>query len=367
MRAPHYEERMKKFTHYATFIAAVATCILALSCASQLKVQSQTPEAPVAQAPKAASPAPEPKAQVAAPDEERAKASALRKRAFDLGIKDVLPEDYAAAEKAFAAGNESYGKDNAAADLSFTDASGRYTALIDKGLPLLASQARENAEKLRKIAQDKGAPGYFASQWAQAEADWAAPQKAENSGGYEAAISGYRTASRDYEALYKLCDAKAAREYIASRDLAKWASSPWTLAETKYQAAQDLFVKDTPSSITSVDEALLRYGIARSTALEYYAGDRKKASETERDRASGIKSEVAVKDEFAQATTLYDKAQKAQEAKDYESSAALYDSAAKAFSAAYVHAKSKMDTAQNELGELDAAIASKKAAVNEGR
>jgi hypothetical protein len=195
----------------------------------------------------------------------------------------------------------------------------------------------------------------------------AASQKAESSGGYDEAISDYRAASKEYEALYKLCDAKTAREYIASRDLAKWASSPWTLAESKYQAAQDLFAKDTPSSITSVDEALLRYGIARSTALEYYAGDRKKASETERDRASGIKSEVAVKDEYAQAAALYDKAQTAQEAKDYENSAALYDSAAKAFSTAYIHAKAKMDTAQNELGELDAAIASKEAAANEGR
>jgi len=358
---------MKKITRYATFIAAVVACVLALSCASQPKVQSPAPEAPAVQAPKAESPAPAPKAQAAAPDEERAKALALRKRAFDLGIKDVLPDDYAAAEKAFAAGNESYGKDNAAAALSFNDASGKYAALIDKGLPLLASQARENAERLRKVAQDKGAPGYFASQWTQAEADFAAPKKAETSGGYEAALNGYRTASRDYEALYKLCDAKAAREYITSRDLAKWASSPWTLAETKYQAAQDLFVKDTPSSITSVDEALLRYGIARSTALEYYASDRKKASETERDRASGIKSEVAVKDEYSQAAALYDKAQTAQAAKDYENSAALYDSAAKAFSAAYVHAKAKMDTAQNELGELDAGIASKEAAANEGR
>jgi hypothetical protein len=358
---------MKKYTRYATFIAAAAACVIALSCASQPKAQGPAQEAPVAQAQKEASPAPEPKAQVAAPDGERAKAQALRKRAFDLGIKDILPEDYAQAEKSFAAGNESYGKDNAAAALSFNDASGKYAALIDKGLPLLAAQAREDAAKLRKVAQDKGASGSFASQWAQAETDWAAPQKAESSGDYEGAIRGYRGASRDYEALYKLCDAKASREYIVQRDLAKWASSPWTLAETKYQAAQALFAKDAPSSIASVDEALLRYGIARSTALEYYAGDRKKASEAERDRATGIKTEVAVKDEYAQATALYDKAQAAQAAKDYESSAALYDNAAKAFSSAYVHAKAKMDTAQSELGELDAAIASKKAAANEGR
>jgi hypothetical protein len=359
---------MKKKLRLIQFAATVAAaCALALSCASQPKVQEAPPQDLVVQAQKAESPAEKPKAQVPGPDAERAEAAALRTRAFELGAKEVLPEDYAAAEKAFAAGGASYGVDNAASALSFKDASSKYSALIDKALPLLSSSARDKAEKLRALASDKGAASSFAEQWALAEANLAPARAAEGSKDYEAAIHGYRAASKDYEALYKLCDAKAAREYIVARDLAKWASSQWTQAEAKYQAALELFPKDSASAIASVDEALLRYGLARSTALEYYAGDRKKASETERDRAAGIKTEVAVKDEYAQAAALYDKAQAAQDSKDYESSSALYDRAAGAFTTAYAHAKAKMDRAGSELDELDAAIASKEAAVGAGR
>lgn len=353
---------MKKITRCATFIAVLAACVLALSCATQPKAQGESGAKPAAQEQQPQASAPAAKDSSPAPEAERAKAAELRKKAFDLGIKEVLPEDYAAAEKSFAAGNENYGKDNAASRASFSEASVRYSAAIEAGLPLLSAKARSDAEKLRRTAADKGAADSFAPLWTRAEADYAAPKSAEDAKDYEAAIAGYKAAGRDYEALYKLCDAKKAREYILSRDLAKWASSPWSIAETKYQAAQELFAKDRPGSIGSVDEAVLRYGIARSTALEYYAGDRKKASEDERERASGIKTEVAVKDEFAQAQALYDKAQAAQGNKDYESSSAAYDEAAKAFASAYAHAKAKMDTALGELDTLDAAIASKRAA-----
>jgi hypothetical protein len=354
---------MKKITRCATFIAIAAASFLAFSCASQPKPSSPepAPQAAPAPAPKVEEPAPAPKAEIAAPDAERAKASELRKRAFDLGIKDVLPDDYAAAEKDFAAGNDSYGKDNASSAASFGSASEKYAAAIEKGLPLLAVKARENAERMRKAASAKGAADSFAPLWTQAEADYADRQKAEASGEYEKAIAGYVASTRDYDILYKLCGAKSIREYMTARDLPKWASSPWTIAQTKYQASQDLFRSDSKASVDSADEALLRYGIARDTALDFYSSDRKKASESERSRANGIKTEVAVKDEYAAATALYDKAEAARADKDLEGAAGLYDQAAKAFAAAYAHAKQKMDVAQGELDSLDAALATKEA------
>lgn len=342
-------------------IATACACILAVACQSAPKSASE-PTPPPPKAASAEPAAPSPKAsEVAAPDELRAKAVELRKKAFDLGLKDVLPDDYAAAEKSFAEGNAKYGSDNAASTAAFSDAVARYQALVDKGLPLLAASERKRASRLRDEAGAKGAGELFPSLYEHAEGAWSDNQKAETSGSFEAAIAGYRASSKDYETLYKLCDAKAAREYISSRDLEKWAPSPWSLAEAKYQSAQDLMKDDAKAAASAVDEALLRYGVARDTALEYYAGDRKKASDTERDRATGIKTEVAVKDEYAAASELYAKAEKAQAEKDYETSASLYGDAAKAYGSAYVHAKAKMDSAKDELESLDAALEAKEA------
>ncbi len=348
-------------------IASIAALALALSCATPPKaVEAPPTPAPAptvtpAPAPAAAPAAPTKveTAAVAAPDELRSKASTLRKKAFDLGLKDILPEDYSAADGVFAEGVGSYGKDNASSAASFTDASARFEKLISKGLPILAANEKKHAEALRATAVGKGAAGLFPELFSGAEAKFAVPVASEASGDFEAAANGYRTSSKVYEVLYKLCDADTARKAIIARDFAKWDPSNWTLAETRFAASQDLLPKDAPAAATSVDEAIQRYGIAHRTALEYYAGDRKRISEEQKAKASGIKAEVAVREEFAAALALHSQAESAQAALDFEASASLYVRASADFALAYDHAKAKMDAAKVELDSLDAAFAEK--------
>jgi hypothetical protein len=346
----------------ATALACAFAAGLAVSCGSTPpEAKPSSAPAPQAAAPAAQVAAPAPKGDSKELDELRAKAGDLRKKAFDLGLKDLLPEDYAAADKAFADGAAAYGKDDKASTASFAEAATRFRSVLDKGLPLLAASERKKAESQRDAAVAKNSGDRFPSLMSSADSGFEKPKAAEAATDYESAISGYRASARAYAVLYRLCEANAVREYIASRDLAKWDSGNWNLAETKYKAAQDQFTGDAKASGESADEAVLRYGIARDTGLSYYAADRKKASETERERAAGIKSEVAVKDEFAAAAALYEKAAASQASKDFESSAPLYDKAASAFGKAYAQAKAKMDTAKGELDSLDAAIATKSA------
>lgn len=346
-----------------SLFAAAAAFAVVISCASPPKPAPEPVPAPAAPAAPAAQPAPAPeKPSVPAPDDQRSKASELRKKAFDLGIKDVLPADYAAADDSFSAGNAQYGKDNAAAAASFDDASAKFQAAIDKGLPLLAKAAHDRANGLRATAVGKKAGDLFPGLFAFAEADLAKHAGEEKAGDFETAIQGFKVSAREYEVLYKLCDANAARQTIVARDFAKWDPSNWSLAETAFKASQDLLKTDANGAATSVDEAILRYGIATQTAREYYAGDRRKSSEDAMARASSIKAQVAVKDEFAAAQALYDQAAAAQAAKDYDGAAGLFDKAGAAFSSAYTHAKVKMDKAKGELDSLDEAIAAKQAA-----
>jgi hypothetical protein len=344
--------------------STIAALAFAISCATPPKaVQAQAPN-PAAPAPKqaAATPVEQAKPAVPAPDDLRSKAADLRKRAFDLGLNGILPEDYAAAEKAFADGNAVYGKDNAASAASYTDAASRFQDVIARGMPLLAEKEKKHASDLRSTAVGKRAGELFPELFAYAEAEFAKPSEAEAAGDFGAAIDGFRASSKNYEVLYKLCDANTARDSIVTRDLAKWDPSNWTLAETRFKASQDLFKQDSSAADTSVDEAILRYGIATQTALEYYSSDRRKSSIAEMDRATGIKSEVAVKDEYAAALALYTRAESSRAAKDYDSSAALYDRASAAFSSAYNHAKIKMDNAKGELDSLDSAITARETA-----
>lgn len=350
-----------KRTGITAICAAVIACAFAISCSTPPKATPEPAPAPKAEPAPAPAASAAPAAKEPAPDELRAKAADLRKQAFDLGLKDLLSEDYAAADKAFADGNAAYGKDNAASAAAFDDAAKRFASLIDRGLPLVAAAERKKAEAQREAAIQKRAGERFPELTKYADGEFEKPKAAEAASDFRKAIDGYRASTKSYGVLYSLCEANAVREYIASRDLAKWDSSNWNLAEAKYKASQDLYTKDAKASGEAADEAVLRYGIARDTALSYYAADRKKASESERDRASSIKSEVAVKDEFAAAQALYQKAEGSQASKDYESSGQTYDKAASAFAKAYAHAKAKKDTASGELESLDAAIAAKNA------
>jgi hypothetical protein len=341
-----------------------AVSVLFFACATPPKPSPALaePVKPAAPAQPAAAPAAPAKEAVAAPDALKAQATDLRKKAFDYGLKDVLPDDYAAAEASYSAGSSSYGVDNAASGKSFGDAIAKYQDLIKRGLPIVVANAKAQASKLRDTAVQKKAGDLFPDLFASAEADFSKPQSAESSGDYDSALTGYRASALEYQVLYKLCDASGARTFLVSRDLAKWDPSNWSLAEAKYGSSQGLFKQDAHASNDAVDEANLRYGVVRTTAYEYYAADRKKASETERDRAAGIKADVAVKDEYAAALALYAKAASDNDAKDYEASSAEFDSAATAFAQVYSHAKVKMDTAKGALDSFDAALSNVNAA-----
>jgi hypothetical protein len=340
---------------FAPIGAVIAAVSLALSCASQppaAEPEAQ-PQAPTAQAEPAPAPA---AAQAAAPDALKAEAAELRKKAFDLGIKELLPAEYAAAEEAYSLGNEKYGKDNAASAAAYEDAKALFSSAIERGLPLVASREGNKAREAEAAAFRKGAAGYFYDECDASSSALAEAESAEGSGEYEKAIAGYRAAAARFASINTMCDAASARDAIAARDFAKWDTSNWTIAEGKLASAKGLVGSDSKASLDAAGEALLRYKLVMQNALSYYAADRKAFSESERDRASSIKAEVAVKDDFEAAAALYGEAEAKRAAEDLESASELFDRSASAYAAAYDSAKAKMDSARSEIESLDAAL-----------
>ncbi len=335
--------------------AVLAVLALAFSCKTPPPAVEPEPEVPTVEV------APEPEAEptdvgAGAPTELKAKAAELRKTAFDLGLKDLMPAEYGEAESAYLLGAEKYGKDNAASTAAFEDAVARFEALLKAGLPLVAAKEGEKAWNMQAAAMDKGATDYFGDLYSSATGDLFKAGELEQSGDYEAAIRGYRLASARFNAIMLMCDAAVERDGIVERDFAQWDTSNWNLAEAKLASAGDLLESDAAASRAAADEALLRYRQVMRNAFLLYAGDRKTLSESERERAVGIKSEVAAKDEFESAVALYESAEAFEEAEDYESASSLYQQAADAFVDAHDTALDKMYAAQDELYSLDEAL-----------
>src|SRR5512135_1265522 len=106
---------MKRLVPLAVLAGAL---VLVVSCAS---TPPQKPAEPAPEQPKE-QPKEQPQAAVPAPDAELAQAKELKQKVDDWGLGDYDPQEYDAANKALQAGEDAYGKDNAASKKSLDSA-----------------------------------------------------------------------------------------------------------------------------------------------------------------------------------------------------------------------------------------------------
>ena len=352
-----------KYHRLSLALVAVLAALLAASCATKPATPKPEPSQP------------EPTVQPAQPSQPAvsqaeldtllAKAQELRKRAFDLGLAEVLPDDYNAANEAYSGGKEAYdAKDGPAAKEKLGTAVTLFTELNAKGIAELASIRRKSAEDMRQTALKAGADTAATDRFTPGEAALAAGSAALAAKDYEAAIAAYERARALYELAYKRSLATELRDRIETSGYAAWDAGNYATAEAKYAAEAELFAslggdgqaalvatdpKPIAQGIDALDEAVLRYNLVIQKAREAGAAARKQGSDEAKLKAEGIKAPVAAKDEYAAAQAVYMDAIGAMESGDYETAAARFDEATLAFQKAY-------DLAAEKKAKAEAAI-----------
>lgn len=358
---------MKRSVSSLALVAAIVA-ILAASCATKPKVTPQEPAQP------------EPAVQPAAPsvsqeelDALLAKAQALRKQAFDRGLADVLPDDYAAANAALTGGKEAYdAKDGPVAKDRLDTAIGLFTDLNERGLVELASIGKKNAEDMRKNAVEAGAETAAADRLAPGDEALDAASSASDANDYEAAIASYGRARALYELAWKRSIATGLRERIETSAYAAWDQGNYGKAEERYAAEEALFAslgdpgqaaspatdpKPIAQGIDALDEAVLRYNLVIQKGREGGAAAHRDKTDAIKLQSEGIKAQVAVKDEYDAALSLYKDAQLAMAAGEYEDAAAKFDEATSAFEKAYALAADKRAKAEAAMKAAEEAAA----------
>ena len=169
---------------------------LVISCASTPPQKPAQPETPPA-----AAPAPAPA--VPAPDQELAQARDLKAKVDAFSLGDYDPDDYAAANKDFQAGQDSYGKDNAASKKSLDSAITEYTAVLTKGGAAFLDKSQAQADASKKAADDLKASVAVKDDYAAANAVY---QRALQ----EKAAVDIANASKDFDSARQQFDAVAA-------------------------------------------------------------------------------------------------------------------------------------------------------------
>jgi hypothetical protein len=226
---------MKKTLLWAALAAAL---LFAASCASTPPVQP-TPE-------------PEPQVQVEpqkpavpAPEAELAKAKELKQRADTYGLADYAPEEYAAASKDLAAGEASYGKDNAASKQSLDKAIAGFTSVINKGGAALVERIQSESTASKKAADDAKAPVAVKDEYAAALAVYNGALAAKKAGNLEKAGNDFAQARDMFDAVAKTALAKREKALQALQQ------TDQVLAESEAkasEAAQQLTSEGIPAT-----------------------------------------------------------------------------------------------------------------------
>jgi hypothetical protein len=343
-----------------TIALLVAALVILASCASKPKVPVTEP-VPATTTPAVVEPTPTTGPAVAQEDLDKllAQAKELKKRAFDLKLFEVLPDDYKAADALLAQGQKAY-DDKAAeeAKKSLDSAISAYKDLISRGIVEIAQAKRKEAEDLKSTAVKAGADSSQEERFGAGDEAFKAADELLGAKKAEESIPGFEAARLYYELAWKRAVASALKSGIEDKDFAQWDSGNFQLADNKYQAEEGFWASgneaDRASGVDALDEAILRYNLVVQKGREMGVSQVKDKTDEAKQRSEDIKANIAVKDQYDSALELYNEGAAKLAAKDYEAAAEAYDKSGSGFSEAYKAAaekRAKAEAAMASAGE----------------
>jgi hypothetical protein len=344
-------------------ILASAIAILA-SCAT--KPKTPVPESAVPPAATSQQPASKPQAAPAISQDELdkllAEAKELKKKAFDLKLFEVLPDDYKAAEALYAKGAQSYAaKDAPAAKEGLGSAIAAYKDLISRGIVDIAAAKRKEAEDMRSIASKAGADASQSERFGAGDDSFQAAATLVDDSKFEEAIPDFETAKLYFELAWKRAVASDLRQTIDDKDYAKWDSGNFQLADNKFQAEEGFWATENATSraagADALEEAILRFNLVIQKGREMAVSTIKAKTDESKQRAEDIKANVAVKDEYEAAQALYNEGSSNLAAKEYEAAGDAFDRSGAGFDEAYQAAAVKKANADKAMKAADEATA----------
>jgi len=283
-----------------------------------------------------------------------ARAAAARTLVSDFNGSTLFPQDWQSADSLYSQADQQ--KDNSTQSAT-QDSTARYNKAAD-ALEALASktlaQSYDTMEKqitdARDAAVNAGAGDLVPDMLLQADnttADALAKYQAKD---YYGARDAANSALSMYGILTDGIAAYNVRMEIANRGFETYDSDNIAAADdTLRSAADDYSAKNLPSAKAKVDKAAQSYKQSLQTCWHSFATEKGANAGAERQNALNLKANVAVKDDFNSAQTVYTNADTAFQANKFEDAANLYQQSQSMFAAVSQAASAKQQAAQDAL------------------
>lgn len=275
---------------------------------------------------------------------------ALRKDAFDLGLRESMAAEFGAADAKYIAGKAALDKDDRpVAKSELTAAEPLFSDLVAKGSAMVAQARKADAAAARGRAIGADAEALSPGALASADAAVVTADGLLASGDRKGAIAAYGQAITAFDAVEKRSRAVTVREKIDSLAFGPMDAGNYELAGKKLDSVDGLVPKDPPAAQDAAAEALLRYNLVLSKGWEMSAGGKRDTATKYKADSEALKAQVAVKSAYAEAADAWRTAEAAYASGKHEDSVPLFERAEELFKAVYETTAAKKAAAEAAL------------------
>jgi hypothetical protein len=249
--------------------------------------------------------------------------------AMDFGAPDYVPDEWQSAESLYTAAERqrstSTQKDVRESIARYNSAADAFDALLGKTYSQYYDDMVKKLTEAREAAINAGAEYYIP------EFLWDADDTADKAQSlYEAKdYAGAKSAADDafdmYTALKIGLDAYSAREEIAKYGLDKYDPSNFDLGDEALEnAASSYLSKYFYGALDNAESALTYYTEVMKNGWESFANEKRLSTSTERQNAINAKANVAVKQDFDAADSIFARANSALSGKRFDEAGRLF-------------------------------------------
>jgi len=355
----------KRFPHIFTFALFLLVCI---SCKSKPPAPDSTWPAPGASTPGSGTGVSSPETTVSSPEpvisgptiqesqdaltESIARADEARKRAMDFDIPDYFPSDWDDVESQYASAADmpnSNQDEMDQASAAYNAVADAYDDLLKKTIPLYAQAVEDDIMSARDELIGTGLTDYFPEYLQSADEKALAALDQYEAGDYYKARDTAAEALNEYEILNIGAKTYLTRQEIIDRGFTKYDSDNFDKADEVAQTALNEYeAGDKESARTTAEEALLRYNVVLTNGWTAYTAERRASAILERELALAEKVNIASRESFREADSIFNWAEESFASKDFKTASAFYTDSEVFFSIA------RRNTAVKRQRALDA-------------
>ena len=322
----------------ACFFAGILFGVLVIACGSTPTAVEDSPPvaaqtAPPAQRPESSTPDPNAgqpdEAAMNALQEARERVGKARQRANDFNGSLYFSQEWDEADDIITKLEEDRELSGMAqvreAISAYTKSAEAFDKIFADAIPLFAKERENELNSFRAAALDEGArellPDYFLT----ADKNAVLALDKYKSEDYYGAREGILEAVELYRILITGSQALKVRREILERAFTETDPESFELADLAARTAADAFVDlNTRDAQDGAEEAYIRYDMILKTALEEYASHYREDADLQRQKAIESKANVAVRQEFELASSIYSLAEAAFREENFDEAVKFY-------------------------------------------